>query len=57
MDPRTIGEHLKKRRMDLDLPQRDAAGELGTNQKTYENWEQRENEPATRIPTAWRETR
>jgi transcriptional regulator with XRE-family HTH domain len=48
-EPSTVGEHLKKRRLDLGLRQKDVAGELGVNFKTYENWEQGKYEPATRF--------
>lgn len=38
-EPKTLGEHLKKRRLDLKLRQKDVAGELGVSKQTYENWE------------------
>ncbi len=38
-DPRTIGEHLKKRRLLLGLTQKDAAKVLGVNPWTVLNWE------------------
>ncbi len=47
--PRTLGEHLKKRRLDLGLRQRDAAKQIGVNPKTYENWEQEKYEPEVRF--------
>jgi len=37
---RTIGDHLKKRRLDLGLLQKQAARELGTNQWSLRSWEQ-----------------
>lgn len=36
---KTIGDHLRKRRLDLGLLQREAATRLGVNKKTYEGWE------------------
>jgi transcriptional regulator with XRE-family HTH domain len=48
-EPSTIGEHLKKRRLDLGLRQRDVAEQLGVNFKTYENWEQGRYEPEDRF--------
>lgn len=47
--PATLGEHLKKRRLDLGLRQKDVARELGVNFKTYENWEQGKYEPEVRF--------
>jgi transcriptional regulator with XRE-family HTH domain len=47
--PATIGEHLKKRRLDRGLRQKDVARELGVNFKTYENWEQGKYEPEIRF--------
>jgi transcriptional regulator with XRE-family HTH domain len=46
---RTVGDHLKKRRLDLGLRQKDVARELGANFKTYENWEQGKYEPELRF--------
>jgi DNA-binding XRE family transcriptional regulator len=37
--PRTLGEHLKKRRCELGLRQKDAAQLLGVNEFTYLGWE------------------
>jgi transcriptional regulator with XRE-family HTH domain len=34
-----VGEHLKKKRLDLGLRQKDVAREVGVSQKTYEYWE------------------
>ena len=47
-EPKTVGEHLKKRRLDLGLRQKDVAAALGANQKTYETWEQGKHEPEVR---------
>jgi len=48
-NPATFGEHLKKRRLDRGLRQKDVARELGVNFKTYENWEQGKYEPEIRF--------
>src|SRR5262249_16941851 len=48
-EPVTIGQHLKRRRLDLGLRQKDVAEQLGVNQKTYENWEQEKYEPEGRF--------
>jgi transcriptional regulator with XRE-family HTH domain len=44
-----MGEHLKKRRLDLSLTQKEVARELGVNFRTYENWEQGKYEPEVRF--------
>jgi transcriptional regulator with XRE-family HTH domain len=36
----TLGDHLKKRRLDLRLRQMDVAEQIGVHQGTYEKWEQ-----------------
>jgi transcriptional regulator with XRE-family HTH domain len=38
-NPRTWGEHLKRRRLTLGLRQRQVAERLGVTTKTYANWE------------------
>jgi DNA-binding transcriptional regulator YiaG len=38
-NPRTWGEHLKRRRLTLGLRQREVAARLGVTTKTYANWE------------------
>lgn len=37
--PQTLGEHLKKRRRELGLLQREAAARMGILTETYTNWE------------------
>ena len=49
LDLITLGDHLKKKRMDRGLRQKDAAREIGATQKTYENWEQDKYEPEFRF--------
>jgi transcriptional regulator with XRE-family HTH domain len=48
-NPSTLAEHLKKRRLDRGLRQKDVARELGVNFRTYENWEQGKYEPEVRF--------
>lgn len=48
-EPSSLGEHLKKRRLDRELRQKDVAAELGVNFKTYENWEQGKYGPEIRF--------
>ena len=43
--PLTLGEHLKKRRRELGLLQREAAKLLGILTETYANWEKDRTEP------------
>ena len=39
VDPRTIGEHIRKRRLDLGLLQIEVAGMIGVSENTVWNWE------------------
>lgn len=48
MHPTTIGEHIKKRRMDLGLLQRDVAKLLGVTDETITNWEREYGQPKIR---------
>jgi len=43
--PKTIGEHIKKRRMDLKLLQKDLAKKLGTTGSSIVNWETNKTYP------------
>jgi transcriptional regulator with XRE-family HTH domain len=45
----TIGDHLRKRRLDLGLLQRDVAAQLGVNQCSVTNWELNDTEPELRF--------
>jgi len=47
-EPRTIGEHIKKRRLALHLLQADLAKRLGVHSGTNQNWERGAAEPAIR---------
>jgi transcriptional regulator with XRE-family HTH domain len=44
-----VGEHLKKRRLDLGLRQKDAAREIGADTQTYGYWERGRTEPELRF--------
>jgi DNA-binding XRE family transcriptional regulator len=44
--PKTLAEHLKKRRCELALLQREAAQYMGILTETYANWEKGKTEPA-----------
>ena len=48
VDPQTIGEHIRKKRMDLGLWQKDVAKMIGTNTSTITNWELGHAEPLIR---------
>ena len=43
---RTLGDHLRKRRLDLGLLQKDVARQLGANADTVKNWEVGHTDPA-----------
>jgi len=47
--PETLGEHLKKRRLELGLLQREVAKELRINDASYFNWENDYREPMIRF--------
>jgi len=39
LEPVTIGEHVRKRRIDLGMAQADVAGQIGVTESTVWNWE------------------
>ena len=45
----TLGDHLRKRRLDLGLLQREVAERLGTDHLTITNWELNRTTPALRF--------
>ncbi len=52
MELHTVGDHLRKRRLDLGLLQRDVAAQIGVNTATVANWELGHTAPALRwVPT------
>ena len=44
-EPQTLGEHVRKRRLELTLTQKQAAERLGVNPWTVLNWEKDHTEP------------
>ncbi len=48
-NPRTVGEHLLKARLDRGIQQRDAAKEIGCNPGTLLNWEKGRVAPDVRF--------
>ena len=46
--PSTIGEHIKKKRIDLGLFQKNAAHQLGVSNITLSNWETNKRTPQVR---------
>jgi DNA-binding transcriptional regulator YiaG len=48
--PKSLSEHLRKRRIDLCLLQKDVANLLGVALTTYRNWETLQSQPST---NAW----
>jgi transcriptional regulator with XRE-family HTH domain len=54
-EPSTIGEHIKRRRLDRGLLQRDIAVEIGCSEASLLNWERGRAEPEVRfIPSVLR---
>ena len=45
----TIGDHLRKRRLDLGLLQREVAEQLGVDKSTVTNWELNRTTPTLRF--------
>ena len=46
-DPQTLGDHLKKRRQQLGLLQREAAARMGVSADTIVNWENDKTKPVS----------
>lgn len=49
--PQTLGQHLKKRRRELGVVQREAAAQIGILTETYANWEKGKTKP---VPSQFR---
>jgi transcriptional regulator with XRE-family HTH domain len=48
-EPRTLGEHLKRHRLDLGLRQRDVGAEIGVKAETVGHWELGRSRPPVRL--------
>jgi DNA-binding XRE family transcriptional regulator len=48
LDLRTLGDHLKRRRLELGIEQKDAAKALGLSKRNYQAWERNEKRPRLR---------
>src|ERR1700730_6573434 len=48
----TFGDHIRKKRLNLGLTQREAALLIGVEQCSVDNWEKRGMNPAQRVQTA-----
>src|SRR2546425_458200 len=53
--PKTLGDQLRKKRMDLGLSQRALASQLGVSRTSIENWEGNEVKPARWMMTRIKE--
>ncbi len=49
MELRTLGDHIRKRRLDLGLLQRDVAARIGSDTSSVTNWEKGHTEPENRF--------
>jgi|WetSurMetagenome_2_1015567.scaffolds.fasta_scaffold687262_1 transcriptional regulator with XRE-family HTH domain len=45
----TLGDHLRKRRLDLRLLQREVAEKIGVDEMTVNNWERQRTQPEIRF--------
>lgn len=48
-NPQTLGEHIRRVKMDRNLLQRDVARSIGANEWTIHNWETNANKPEIRF--------
>jgi len=46
VNPTTVGDHLRKRRLDLGVTQRQVAAQIGANVTSVRNWEGNATAPA-----------
>ncbi|MBE0657624.1 MAG: recombinase family protein [Bryobacteraceae bacterium] len=47
-DPKTVGDHLRRRRLELKLLQRDVAARIGADESSVFNWEANRGQPQLR---------
>lgn len=52
LEPRSLGEHIRKRRLDLGLLQAEVAAEIGVTESTVWNWEHGTEPELRHIPAA-----
>jgi transcriptional regulator with XRE-family HTH domain len=45
----TLGDHIRKHRLDLDLMQRQVGEQIGVDEATITNWERNATDPAVRF--------
>ena len=50
LQPKTIGEHVRKRRMDLGMLQREVAAKIGVTESSVWNWERGTEPELVHIP-------
>lgn len=48
-NPKTIGDHIRNRRLELKLLQKEVASKLGVSEATIWNWENNRTKPANRL--------
>jgi DNA-binding XRE family transcriptional regulator len=48
-EPRTYGDHVRARRLELGLFRREVAEMIGVDETTIYNWESNRNAPAARV--------
>ncbi len=51
-DPKTVGDHLRRRRLELKLLQRDVAAQIGADESSIFNWEANRGQPQLRYMPA-----
>jgi DNA-binding transcriptional regulator YiaG len=52
MEPRTIGDHIRKRRLGLKMLQKEVAKKLGVCTQSVTNWEVNASQPESRLMPA-----
>ena len=45
VEPKTIGDHIRKRRLGLKMPQREVGKQIGVDEMSIHNWETNLNQP------------
>jgi DNA-binding XRE family transcriptional regulator len=48
-DPKTLGDHLRQKRLDLGMTQKGVADRIGVDEATIYNWEANRKHPAGRL--------